>query len=164
MDGSAPKDGKGWLTAPFLIESTNRAFSVKNPVMNISFRFGVRKGEKLRACDDLRHSAANLSCAVETPTKLVSRGHLSELCRRVELPGRDWRFMKADPADSYKQLPLAWEHSRMAVVALKSPMDVRRRGFFSRTLLFDAMDAVLHYNVFSRILAELFTRLSAFPY
>ena len=88
---------------------------------------------------------------------------MAELCRRVDLSGRDWHFLKADRADAYQQLPLARQHSDMAVAALKCQADGKWYGLFRRTLLFGAVDAVLHYNVFSRVLSELFTQLFGVP-
>lgn len=37
-------------------------------------RFGVLQPGKIRACDDLNHSAANLDCTSKTPTQLLSWG------------------------------------------------------------------------------------------
>ena len=51
----------------------------------------------------------------------------------------------------------------MSAVAPNRPDDGRRYGFFSSDLLFGSVAAALRYNVFSRIVAELFTRLFGMP-
>ena len=131
--------------------------------MNYAFRLGVSRGIKLRARDDLKHPLTNLSCAVRTPIKLSSWGHLAEICRRVAPASQDWRFSKADHESAYKQLPLQGDHSCLAEATIRNPDDGLRYGFRSRTILFGAAAAVLRYNAFSRIVAEIFARLSAFP-
>ena len=55
------------------------------------------------------------------------------------------------------------EHSQLAVIALKCPSDKQRYGFLSRTMVFGAVAAVLHYNVFSRTLAELVNHYLGMP-
>ena len=154
---------KGWLTRPFPLCSKGRPFVLENSKLNIAFRFGVAQGEKLRACDDLRHSHTNLSCVVETPIKLVSWDHLAELTNLVNDGSRDWAFFKADHEAAYKQLPLDYSHAKLAVVALRSPIDGRWYGFLSRTMMFGAISAVLHYNVFSRLLSEIVSKLLGIP-
>ena len=155
--------GKGWLTRPFPLSTTNEPFVLNNPKLNVAFRFGVEQGSKLRACDDLRHSRTNLSCIVETPIKLVSWDHLAELANLVNDRSREWSFFKADREAAYKQLPLDYRHAKLAAIVLKSPEDGRWYGFFSRTLMFGAIAAVLHYNVFSRLLSELVSKLLGIP-
>ena len=154
---------KGWLTKPFLLAEGNTPFTLKDKKLNIAFRFGVEQADKLRACDDLCHSMTNLACVVQTPIKLASWDHVAEMCRLVASTACDWHFFKADHEAAYKQLPLNWEHSRLAVIALRSPTDGRWYGFMSRTLMFGAVAAVIHYNVFSRIISELMCRLFGIP-
>ena len=154
---------KGWLNRPFLLCSDDHPWVLTNPELNIAFRFGVKQGAKLRACDDLRYSRTNLACVVETPIKLVSWDHLAELTHLVNDRTRDWAFLKADHEAAYKQLPLDHYHSKLAVVALRSPLDGKWYGFISRTLMFGAIAAVLHYNVFSRLLSELVSKLLGIP-
>ena len=154
---------KGWLNRPFPLCSEDRPFVLNNPELNIAFRFGVEQSSKLRACDDLRHSRTNLACIVETPIKLVSWDHLAELTHLVNDGSRDWDFMKADHEAAYKQLPLDHYQAKLAVIALRSPVDGKWYGFISRTLMFGAIAAVLHYNVFSRLLSELVSKLLGIP-
>ena len=129
----------------------------------MAFRFGVEQSDKLRACDDLRHARTNLACVVETPIKLVCWDHLVEIANLVNDGKRDWAFIKADHEAAYKQLPMCMGHQKLAVIALRSPADDRWYGFFSRTMVFGAVAAVLHYNVFSRILSEITTKLFGIP-
>ena len=97
---------KGWLNRPFPLCAEKGPRVLSNPELNIAFRFGVEQGEKLRACDDLRFSRANLSCVVGTSIKLVSWDHLAELSHAVNDESRDWSFSpKADHEAAYKQPP-----------------------------------------------------------
>ena len=154
---------KGWLNRPFPLSQEASPYRLSNPELNIAFRFGVEQGEKLRACDDLRYSRTNLSCVVETPIKLVSWDHLAELSHMVNDHSRDWSFFKADHEAAYKQLPLEHSHAELAVIALRSPVDGMWYGFISRTMMFGAIAAVLHYNVFSRLLSEIVSKLLGIP-
>ena len=67
---------------------------------------GVEQASKLSACDDMKHILTNAACVTETPIQLVSRDHLSQLCKRCFGQGRDWALFKEDHAAAYKQLPL----------------------------------------------------------
>ena len=154
---------KGWLCKPFPLCSEGSSFRLSNPDLNIAFRFGVEQGSKLRACDDLRHSRTNLSFVVETPIKLVRWDHLAELTHRVNDGSREWGFFKADHEAAYKQLPLDSSHAKLAVVAMRSPVGHKWYGFISRTMMFGAIAAVLHYNVFSRLLSEIVSKLLGIP-
>ena len=154
------QQAKGWLAPPSLIDTASLASA--SP-LNYAFRFGVAQGEKLRACDDLKHALTNRACIVRTPIKLVSWDHVAEVCRRAASSRSDWHFFKADHEAAYKQLPMKWEHSRLAVITLRCPTDGKWYAFRSRTMVFGAVAAVLHYNVFSRVLAELFTKLFGIP-
>ena len=53
--------------------------------------------------------------------------------------------------------------SKLAAIALKNAADGQRYGFLSRTLMFGAVASVIHYNVFSRILAELTCKIFGIP-
>ena len=154
---------KGWMGRPFPLCAKQGSCAHSNPKLNIAFRLGVDQGEKLRACGDLRYSRTNLSCVVETPIKLVRWGRLSELSNVVNNQAKDWSFFKADHEAAYKKLPLGYFHAKLAVAALRSPGDNQRYGFISRTMMFGAVAAVLHYNVFSRLLSELVSQLLGIP-
>ena len=136
---------------------------MRNEKLSIAFRFGVEQSDKLRACDDLCHARTNLACVVETPIKLVSWDHLAELSNLANTSDRDWALFKADHEAAYKQLPLDYNHTKLAVIALRSPVDGQWYGFLSRTLMFGAVSAVLHYNVLPRLLSELVSQLLSIP-
>ena len=145
------------------LTSLSDPFTLRNKQLNVAFRFGVEQADKLRACDDLRYSRVNLACVVTTPIKLASWDHLAEMCRSVGDTNQDWSFLKADHEAAYKQLPLEESQANLAVVALRSPLDNRWYGFFSSTLLFGAVAAVIHYNIFSRMISELMCRIFGIP-
>ena len=50
-----------------------------------------------------------------------------------------------------------------AIIALRRPVTGKWFGFVSRTLVFGATSAVLHYNVFSRLVTSLVNRLFGIP-
>ena len=157
------KCDKGWLNRPFPLCSEKGPYVLNNSQLNIAFRFGVEQSDKLRACDDLRHSRTNLACVAETPIRLESRDHLSELTNRADDGSRDWSFFKADHEAAYKQLPLDCAHSKLAVVTLRSPDHNRWYGFISRTMMFGAIASVLHYNISPRLLSEIASQLLGIP-
>ena len=154
---------KGRLHPPFPLSLDESPSKLVHPRLNVAFRFGVEQGSKLRACDDLRHARTNLACIVETPIKLASWDHVAQLSNLVNTGSRDWSFFKADHEAAYKQLPLAPEFSKLAAVALRSPVDHLWYGFVSRTMVFGAVAAAIRYNVFPRLIAELFTKLFGIP-
>ena len=86
--GPIPHDGK-----PLLWSSKQ---------YNVSFRFGVLQADKLRACEDLKHSMTNLTCTVETPIQLLSWDNIAQISAMLAAGGGDWVMFKADRKDSYK--------------------------------------------------------------
>ena len=154
---------KGWLKPPVELGSDGSPRGFPAVKYNIAFRCGVEQAAKLRACDDLRQILTNSACSVLTPIKLVSWGHLAQLCRRSCGKSRDWALFKADHEAAYKQLPLRPQDQAYAITALKHPTNGRRFGFVSRTLVFGDTAAVLHYNVFSRLITALVNRMLGIP-
>ena len=73
---------------------------------NVSFRFGVLQADKMRACDDLKHSMTNLTCTVETPTRLLSWDNIAQISAMLAAGGGDWAMFKAYHKAAYKQLPI----------------------------------------------------------
>ena len=118
---------------------------------------------KLRACDDLKNGLTNRACQIITPIKLVSWGHVSQLCRRYASDGLDWALFKADREADYKQLPLDSDDQAAGIIALRRPTSGKWFGFRSRTLMFGSVAAFLHYNLFSRLITETFSRLFKIP-
>ena len=162
-DEAMGKTSKGWHTQAFPLSTTKAPFTLLDPQLNIAFRFGVQQPNKLRACDDLRYAMTNLACSVVAPIKLASWDHLAEMCRSIIPSQCDWHFFKADHEAAYKKLPIDWGESSLAVIALRNPADGRGYGFMSRTHMFGAISEVLHYNIFSRVVAELVCRTFGIP-
>ena len=101
LRGEAPEQHlKGWAASPFLLDFSSSCTAASKK-LNIAIRFGVSQVEKKRAFDDLRRSMANLDCSVLTPTRLVSWGHVADLCRKAISPHSDWEFPKADHEAAY---------------------------------------------------------------
>ena len=154
---------KGWLLPPAELAADGRPIGWHSEKFNIAFRFGVLQQDKLRACDDLKHAMTNLACAISTPNQLLSWDHISQLSQLMSEKGGDWSLFKADHESAYKQLPIRPADMKTAIIALKHPSSGKWFGFVTRTLIFGSIAAVLHYNVFSRILAELSIRCLGLP-
>ena len=77
--------------------------------------------------------------------------------------GRDWALFKADREAAHKQLPLDPADQLYAIIALRNPTTGHRYGFSSRTLMFGSIAAVVHYNVFSRLITAIFNRMLGSP-
>ena len=73
-------------------------------------------------------------------------------------------LFKADREAAYKQLPLEAEYATLGVVALRPTTDNRWYGFVSRAMVFGVVAEVLHYNVFVRLISELFTQMFEPPF
>ena len=154
---------QGWLSRPVDLSENGDLplFSTGNT--NVAFRFGVSQGEKLRACDDLRHCLVNACTVILTPITLPTWDHLSQMAKSIHSSGINWSFLKGDHASAYKQLPLDPKFANLTVVALRNPSSGRWMGFVPKVLLFGAVSAVLHYNCFSRALAVVINRFFGIP-
>ena len=154
---------KGWLLPPAELAEDGRPFGWRSANFNIAFRFGVLQQDKLRACDDLKHAMTNLACVISTPNQLLSWDHISQISQLMAEKMGDWVLFKADHESAYKQLPIRPADMKTAIIALRNPATGKWFGFVTRTLVFGSIAAVLHYNVFSRILAELTIRCLGIP-
>ena len=154
---------KGGLFPPAELAPNGRPLSWRSSDFNIAFRFGAPQQEKLRACDDLKHSTTNMACFIPTPIQLLSWGRISQLSQLMAKHKGDWVLFKADHEAAYKQLPTLPSDMRNAIIALRHPTKGTWRGFVTRTLIFGSAADVLRYNVFSRILAELCIRCLGIP-
>ena len=143
---------------PFELGSSMEPFAQTFPELNVAFRFGVEQGAELRARGELRYSMTNIDCVVRTPVKLVSWDHLAVISRLAVSGCRDWRFFKANREAAYKQLPMGGDHAALAAISLRLPTKNARYGFLGGTLMFGAVSAVLRYNLFARLLCELFSQ------
>ena len=154
---------EGWLLPPVPLSPDGKPLYWKSKRHNVSFRFGVLQADKLRACDDLKHSMTNLACTVETPIQLLSWDHIAQVSSMLSADGGDWVMFKADHKAAYKQLPIDPADQETAIIALRHPSNSRWYGFVTRTLIFGSVAAVLHYNVFSRIIVALVNRYLGIP-
>ena len=71
--------GKGCLLPPQQLHTDGRPLRWKSGSCNISFTFRAIQADKLRACDDLKHSLTNLACTVPAPIQLVTWVRLAQL-------------------------------------------------------------------------------------
>ena len=157
------QSGKGWLSRPFPVDTSGSKLPSKASGLNFAFRFAAIQGEKIRACDDLRHSLTNQACAVLTPTKLVSWDHVSHISNKFASKGLDCHFFKADHRADYMSLPVCPIQTKLAAVVLKNPPGGIWYAFTSRTLLFGSISSVLHYNILSRAIDELMSIIFGIP-
>ena len=65
--------------------------------------------------------------------------------------------------DAYKNLPIDPDDMSTAIAALRHPTTHRRRGFVARTLISGPIDAVINYNVTSRVPAAQACRCLGLP-
>ena len=98
--------GEGWILDPVPLSTDGKPLLWSSKRYNVSFRFGVLQADKLRACDDLKHSIANLTRTVETPIRLLSWDNIAQLSAMLAAGGGDWVMFKADHKASYKQPPI----------------------------------------------------------
>ena len=132
--------------------------------LNNAFRFAVAQPTKVRACDDLKDSLTNRLCTVATTITLPDWDLLAAMSQLITASSKaDWAFLKGDAASAYKNLPLRPSDSHLASIALWDSGCKAWFAFLSRTLMFGATASVLHYNVFSRILAAFSNRLFGTP-
>ena len=72
--------GVGWLLPPTPLSSGGKHLTWRSDGCNISFRLGVHQSGKLRDCDDLKRSVANIACAVTSRFRW-NRGEISPISR-----------------------------------------------------------------------------------
>ena len=69
----------------------------------------------------------------------------------------------ADHEAAYKQIPMGPAGQPYAIIALRDPTTGRWYGFRSRARMFGSVAAVLHYNVFPRLITVIFNRMFGIP-
>ena len=72
-------------------------------------------------------------------------------------------MMKADREAAYKKLPIDPSDQPFVEIALRRPSDGKWSGFTTRTLVFGAVAAVLHYNFFPRAITAVINRAFGVP-
>ena len=97
---------EGWLGPPAEFPANGDIEFFPEGATNAACRFGASQGNKLRACDDLRHNMTNLCTSILTPIALPTWDHLAQMAKRVHRTNTNWAFLKGDRASAYKQLPL----------------------------------------------------------
>ena len=132
-------------------------------VWNVAFRFGVNRNDKIRAFGDFGFPNTNRACAVITPIKWAPWGQIAEMCRSIRDKSRAWGFFKADRASAYKQLPICPNHAKYADAAWRSPKDGGWYGPIPNSLMSGSIVSVIRYNVFSRTLREIVSRVFGIP-
>ena len=96
---------EGWLLGPVPLPHDGKPLLRSSNRYNVSYRFGVLLAAKIRACGDLEHSMANLTCTVETPIRLLSWDNIAQLSAMLEAGGGDWAMFKSYQKADYKQTP-----------------------------------------------------------
>ena len=90
-------------------------------IYNVSFRFGFLQSDKLRACDDLERSIANIAWSAPTPIQPASWYLLARLSQLMATYGAGWALFKAVREEAYKNLPIDPRGQREAIVSLRRP-------------------------------------------
>ena len=123
---------RGLASGPCSVTPDGNPLLWRSKRYNVSFIFGVLQAEQLRACDDLEHSAANLTCTVETPTHLLSRDNIAQLSEMLAAGGGDWAMFKAYRKAAYKQLPIDPDGENAAIISPRHPTERRWYGCVTR--------------------------------
>ena len=132
--------------------------------LNPAFRFAVAQSAKVRACDDLKDSLTNRLCVISTPITLPGWDLIGAMRWFISHhSSAPWAFLKGDDTSAYKNPPMRVGDSLTAVITLWDGSAHCWQGFVPRTLIFGATASVLHYNTFSRLLANLINRLFGIP-
>ena len=129
----------------------------------IAFRFGVEQMGKLRSCDDLEYSTADLYFTVWTPIKLPTWGHIAQIALNARPTNEPLVFFKTDHESAYIQLPLDPTQADLAMVALRHPTLMTWFVFAPKSLLFGSVAAVIHYNCLSRAISVLANMIFGIP-
>ena len=154
---------RGWLGQPIELNNSGQSSIPRGEVFNPVFRFPVFQNDKVRAIDDLRHGLVNRFCVIDSPLTLPSWDHLVEVSLSLNRVPRDWAFLKGDRDSAYKNLPILKEHSRFCMITLFNPYDSKWYAFEPKTQIFGSIASVLHYNVFSKLIAQLANLILKIP-
>ena len=149
---------EGWLIGPVSLPHDGKPLLWSSKPYNVSFRFGVLQADKLRACDDLKHSMTNLTCTVETPIHLLTCDNIAQLSAMLTAGGGDLVMFNEDRKASCDQLPIGPSGQDADIISPRHPNEHRWYGFVTRALIFGSADAVLHYNVLPRLFVVLVNR------
>ena len=154
---------RGWLTDPSPLGDSGGLTSVSAGSGNVAFRVASIQMDKIRACDDFKYGRVNLACAVRTPIKFPTWGHIGQMCLDVDGSDMDWSFFKADREAAYKNIPLSLGQASSCNVAMRCQSGGKWYCFLPRAVLFGDASAVLRYNCFSRIVAVSANRICGLP-
>ena len=154
---------RGWLAPPVLLNKFGQIDAAPKSKINPVFRFPVFQSDKVRAIDDLRRGLVNRFCVIDSLNVPPSWDRIAEIILPINGIDRNWDFIKGDHESAYKNLPLSPPRSRFCVITFKNHIDSKWYGFEAKTHIFGAVASVLHYNVFSRLIASLANRVFGIP-
>ena len=80
----------GWMAPPIPTDLGGSVATFAKGSVNISFRLGVDQAAKRRACDAIKHNEVNLYCAIWTPVKLPTWGHIAQMCLNIRPTKKNW--------------------------------------------------------------------------
>lgn len=120
---------KGSLSPPMAYDQMGLIPELRVVETAAAFRFGVDQGGEIRACGDLKYSAANQYCATTAFIKRPTWGLIGKMALEVKSTNRPLAFIKTDHEAAYKQFPLGRQHSEYAMVTLRHPMAGAWRAF-----------------------------------
>ena len=110
--------GAGWLGGPFPFDGNGKlvmGFGAQLP--NPAFRFGVQRGGKLRAVDDLKWRRWNRAAAAQTPVNPPTWGDLPAIFRMFQGERNPECLATAKKVhkEPHKELPVRDEHKVLKV-------------------------------------------------
>lgn len=121
---ASDQSDKGWLSPPFPVDTHGRTLTSRGKGYDAAFCFPAIQGDKVRGCDYLIRSLANRDCAVLTPIKLVSWGHVAHVYNLFAIEGLACEFPKADHRSAYKSLTVCPIQTQLAISAVGNSPDV----------------------------------------
>ena len=106
---------------------------------------------------------SNSACVVETPIQLIACGEIPHMPHLSTADGWYLELSRDDHMAARKQLLSGPADQATAIISVQYPDGNRRYGFADRALISVSVAAVLRYNVFSRLLADLVSRYVGIP-
>ena len=147
---------KGRMLGPFF-DLDEVAQALGSPRFVVQRRFPVEQEDKTRPCDDYRSSRTNEATFMSRRLRLSTLDTFFCLCIYVSqlFPHSQLKFFKRDHKSAYRQLCLAWEACKYAVVAFWDPIRCCRVAYIHLVLPFGPSASVCIYNRVSQALSFL---------
>ena len=97
---------KGWLNAPLLLGGDGNWRDKPDEQINIAFRIGVSRADKLRGRGDLEDSLTKHNCHAGTSIQPPGRGHITAASEILSGAKAAWPLGEIGREAAHKALPL----------------------------------------------------------